>query len=176
MSAAGRPGGPEFVDATVFLGMNAVDEAHRRACASFFAERVDGRVAMSLDQIGRCDDVVWSYPRAEQDAYYPFMDVLQTDVRVDRLDWSEDELAVARDVPRPVGPAARLLLAMVAARGGTLVTLDPRLLALTDAPVAAPPARRGRVPFPAELELLYHRSLVLRVDLARLWTPACAAV
>jgi hypothetical protein len=169
-------GGPEFVDATVFLGMNATGEDDRRACASFFAERVDGRVAMSLDQIGRCDDVVWSFPRAEQDDYYPFMDVLQTDVRVDRLDWSEDELTAAREDPRPVGPAARLLLAMVAARGGTLVTLDPRLLGLAGAPVAAPPPRPERLAFPDRLEELYQRSLVLRVDLARLWTPACAAV
>lgn len=170
--AAGR----EFADATVFLGMNAVDEAARRACASFFAERVEGRVAMSLDQIGRCDDLIWSYPRAEQDDYYPFMDVLQTDVRVDRLAWSEQELTDAAGSTAPVGAAGRLLLAMVAARGGVLVTLDPRLLALPDAPVAAPPARADRVPFPPGLEELYQRSLVLRVDLDRLGAAACAAV
>jgi len=170
------PAGPEFVDATVFLGMNATDEADRRACASFFAERVDGRVAMSLDQIGRCDDLVWSFPRAQQDAYYPFMDVLQTDVRVDRLEWSQDELAAAWHSTHPVSPAARLLLAMVEARGGTLVTLDPRLLALPGAPVSPPPPRAERVPFPAALEGLYQQSLVLRVDLARLWAAACAGV
>jgi hypothetical protein len=159
---------PEFVDATVFLGMNAADEAARRACASFFAERVDGRVAMSLDQIGRCDDVVWSRPREVQDAYYPFMDVLQTDVRVDRLGWSEEELAAAAGDLSPVGPAARLLLAMVAARGGRLVTLDPELLELPGAPVVAPPPRAERVPFPDGLEKLYEQSLVLRVELDRL--------
>jgi Family of unknown function (DUF6190) len=160
---------PEFVDATVFLGMHATDEAVRASCASYFAERVRGRIAMSLDEVGRCDDLVWLFPRAVQDAYYPFMDTLQTDVRFDRLGWSDAELARAGADTRAVGASSRLLLAKVAAGGGTLRTLDPALLALPDAPVRPPdPAREERVPFPAELEDLYRRSLVLRVDLARL--------
>jgi hypothetical protein len=160
---------PEFVDATVFLGMHATDDAVRTACASYFAERVRGRIAMSLDEVGRCDDLVWSFPRAVQDAYYPFMDALQTDVQFDRLGWSDAELARAGADTRAVGASSRLLLAKVAAQGGTLRSLDPELLALPDAPVRPPdPASGDRVPFPGDLETLYQRSLVLRVDLARL--------
>ncbi|WP_201294684.1 MULTISPECIES: DUF6190 family protein [unclassified Nocardiopsis] len=63
-----------FVDADVFMGMHHENEALRRGCKAFFVERLKGRVAMSLEQVGRCDDLVWRRPRELQDAYYPFMD------------------------------------------------------------------------------------------------------
>jgi hypothetical protein len=55
---------------------------------------------------------------------------------------------------------------MVANRGSTLYTLNPRLLALPDAAVRRPdPPAAGRSPFPDELESLYRDSLALLVDL-----------
>jgi hypothetical protein len=158
----------EFVDATVFLGMNSTDGNARLACASFFATRLGSRVAMSLEQVGRCDHVVWGYPRRHQDAYYPFMDNLQTDLRFDRLAYQEQDVAAAHSDPRPVSAADRLVLAMVANRGGTPYTLNPRLLSLPDAPVRPCVQPAERVRFPARLEALYQESLALRVDVALL--------
>jgi Family of unknown function (DUF6190) len=153
----------EFVDASVFMGMNSTDEDVRAACVSLFAERVSGRLTMSWEQVGRCDDIVWGYPRHVQDAYYPFMDNLHTDVRVDRLPYDEQDLAAAGDADRLPAPD-RLLLAMVANRGGVLYTLNPRLLASRRAPVRRPETPTGgRTAFPDRLEQLYQESLVLRI-------------
>ena len=160
----------EFVDATVFLGMNSTDENVRRACASFFAERMDGRIAMSLDQVGRCDDIVWGYPRDTQDRYYPFMDNLHTELRFDRLPYGDQDVSAAsRDQTTGLDAADRLMLAMVVNRHGILYTLDSRLLSVPDAPVRPPCApESGRIRFPARLESLYQASLALLVDPARL--------
>jgi hypothetical protein len=163
-------GPTEFVDATVFMGMNSTDEHVRAACASFFAQFVaqptSRSLAMSLEQVGRCDDIVWGYPRHVQDAYYPFMDNLHTDLEVDRLTCDDTDLAAAGE-PGADGLAApdRLQLAMVANRGGVLYTLSRRLLAVARAPVRRPPAlAAGRLPFAGRLERLYQESLVLRID------------
>lgn len=160
---------PKFVDATVFLGMNSTDDDIRRVCASFFASRLGDGVAISLEQVGRCDQMIWSYPRAAQDAYYPFMDNLHTDLPFDRLAYNEQDVAVAHHAGGGIAMADRLLLAMVANRGGTLFTLNPRLLARQDAPVRRLDAHaRGRTLFPAQLESLYQDSLALLIDVAQL--------
>lgn len=158
----------DFVDATVFLGMNSTDADVRRTCTSFFADRLHGRVAISLEQVGRCDDVIWGYPRREQDAYYPFMDNLHTDLRFDRLGYDERDVLVAQQSDRALDMADRLLLAMTTNRDATLYTLNPALLARRDAPVRRPETPAGRVPFPGELEALYQDSLALLVDLDQL--------
>ncbi len=165
----------EFVDATVFMGMNSTDEAGRHICSSFFAQRLEGRIAMSLEQVGRCDQVIWGYPRELQDAYYPFMDNLHTDLRFDRIGYDDKDVRAAGAVTGPdaLGTTDRLTLAMAANRGGVLYTLNPRLLAVPDAPVCRPDVPAvGRVTFPAELEALYQESLALLVD--PLWLCAAA--
>ncbi|NUT99078.1 MAG: hypothetical protein HOY78_44455 [Saccharothrix sp.] len=157
----------DFVDATVFMGMNSTDPAIRDACASFFVDRLDSTVAISLEQVGKCDDVVWGYSRQVQDAYYPFMDNVHTELRFDRLGYEERDIAEAHaDTRAGMTITDKLQLAVVTNRGGTLHTLNPRLLAAPSAPVRRP-ARRpdGRVPFPAHLEVLYRDSLALLVDL-----------
>ncbi|MFC4033254.1 DUF6190 family protein [Streptomyces polygonati] len=158
------------VDATLFLGMNSTDEAVRVACKSFFASRLDGRVTMSLEQVGRCDDVVWRFPRAVQDAYYPFMDNLHTDMRIERLGYGRADLDAARDTPglEALPAHERLLAGMVLARKGILYTASPRLLALGELPVL-PPGGGAEAAFPAPLEEMYRTSLALRVTPARLW-------
>jgi hypothetical protein len=157
----------DFVDATVFLGMNSTDPVVRDSCASFFVDRLDSTVAISLEQVGKCDDVVWGYSRQIQDAYYPFMDNLHTELRFDRLGYEERDIAEAHaDTRAGLTVTDKLQLAMVANRGGTLYTLNPRLLAAPTAPVRRPADRSdSRTSFPAALEVLYRDSLVLLVDL-----------
>jgi uncharacterized protein DUF6190 len=50
-----------LIDASVFMGMHAHDDNTRLACVSFMAARFDAGVVLSWEQIGRCDDIVWSY-------------------------------------------------------------------------------------------------------------------
>jgi Family of unknown function (DUF6190) len=172
----------EFVDATCFLGMNSADEQERLSCMRFFAARLDGSLGISAEQVGICDDTVWGYSRQEQDEYYPFMDNLHTVLRFERLTYTEADLATALSSDYPELPVIdRLTLAMVSNRDATLVTLNPRLLALAGAAVRHPAAGAGAgagaeqdaeqdAAFPAELERLYQQSLALRVPAAAVLT------
>ncbi|HWL98877.1 MAG TPA: DUF6190 family protein [Nocardioidaceae bacterium] len=153
-----------FVDASLFMGMHAEDEAVRRACKNFFVERLSASVVMSLEQVGQCDALVWRYSRAEQDDYYPFMDALHTEMAIHRIGYGQADLDVALSAPElaELDFADRLTVGMVLSRDGELVTVNSRLLDRTDLPVRAPRAA-GEVRFPAHLERLYARSLALRV-------------
>jgi hypothetical protein len=160
--------GDVYVDAALFLGMNSADESVRIACKSFFAARLSGRVVMSLEQVGRCDDLVWRFPRAVQDAYYPFMDNLHTDMRIERRGYDAADLRVGL-VAELNGLAMheRLMAAMVWNGSGMLWSISPRLLAHGSLPVRAPEADVELL-FPEALERLYRTSLALRVTMAEL--------
>jgi hypothetical protein len=155
----------EFVDASSFLGMNSADEQERLICMRFFAARLDSSLGISAEQVGICDDTVWGFGRQQQDDYYPFMDNLHSVLRFERLPYTDADLAAALSSDYPDLPVVeRLTLAMVSNRSATLFTLNPRLLALPDAPVCHPVAGAGRdASFPERLERLYQASLVLRV-------------
>ncbi|AEW92767.1 MULTISPECIES: DUF6190 family protein [Streptomycetaceae] len=169
--AADREGPRAFVDAALFMGMHSTDDAVRIACKAFFVGRLHDRVAMSLEQVGRCDDLVWGFPRHVQDAYYPFMDNLHTDMRVDRCGYDLADVRHALDgAPEPAELPGheRLLIAMVGHRQGVLHTVSPRLLAHPGLPVVAPARPAYEPSFPEPLERLYQVSLALRVTAAQL--------
>ncbi|MGH3761439.1 DUF6190 family protein [Actinophytocola sp.] len=153
-----------FVDSSVFMGMHARAEDVRLACKNFFVERLGQSVVMSLEQVGRCDALVWRYSRAEQDDYYPFMDTLHTDMAIHRVAYSERDVAVALRTPdlSDLDFVDRLTVGMALSRDGELVTINPRLLDLPGLPVRAPRSADD-TRFPAGLERLYARSLALRV-------------
>ncbi|AOS64614.1 DUF6190 family protein [Actinoalloteichus hymeniacidonis] len=155
----------EHIDATLFLGMHAFDESIRRACKNFFVERLaDSTVVMSFEQVGRCDALVWRYGRAEQDDYYPFMDVLHTDMDIQRRPYGLRDVEAAQAANLTgLDLIERLTVGMVLADGGELVTISPRLLDLADAPTRAPSVGE-ELAFPKPLEELYQRSLALRVQ------------
>jgi hypothetical protein len=157
---------PVFIDATVFMGMHSSDQTTRRACKQFFTSRLTSRVTMSWEQVGRCDDLVWGYSRAVQDAYYPFMDTLHTDMTIARIGYSEEDTRRAFTMPELAGlpPHERLLLAQVFCRSGVLYTVSPRLISRKDLPVATVPAADAEDTFPSHLERLYQDSLVLTVE------------
>ncbi|MDH6122390.1 DUF6190 family protein [Kitasatospora sp. GAS204B] len=164
--------GVEYVDATLFMGMNSTDEYTRAVCRTFFATRLGGRVMMSLEQVGRCDDLVWQFPREVQDAYYPFMDYLHTVMAIVRLGYEQDDLRSAPEAARypRLATHERLLLGMVIHRGGLLRSVSARLTGRSrqpDLPVAAPDPG-PELAFPQPLEELYQRSLALRIATAEL--------
>ena len=154
-----------FIDATLFMGMHSKDNAVRLTCKAFFADRIADKVVMSWEQVGRCDDLVWGYQRAVQDAYYPFMDNLHTDMSITRISYSENDVHLALTAPEladlPVHE--RLLLAQVMSRDGVRHTASPRLTGRTDLPIAEHETPMAEVAFPPALERLYQDSLVLTV-------------
>ncbi|MEU7884872.1 DUF6190 family protein [Microbispora bryophytorum] len=162
--------GEPFLDAALFMGMHNRDDEVRRGCKRFFTERLSGgHVLMSLEHVGRCDDLVWRYPRQVQDEYYPFMDNLHSDMAIDRIGYDEQDLRLALDAGVLSGLPLheRLLVAMAMRRDTVVVTASPRLSLRPDLPVLpvepVKPADDEPV-FPAPLERLYERSLALRVD------------
>jgi len=164
-----EPSGRKFIDASLFLGMHSADNALRYACRAFFIEHFDGELFMSLEQVGLCDDVIWRHPRAAQDAYYPFMDLLQSQMRIRRVPYAEDDIRESR-APRFDGAPVldRLLLGQISACNGMLYSARHSLLKGYDLQVAAPrspaatdgDAAAGPA-FPGALEPLYQTSLVL---------------
>lgn len=155
--------GEALIDATLFMAMNSTDERIRRQGKAFFVEHLSAGAVMPLEQVGRCDDVVWGFARELQDAYYPFMDVLHTDMKIDRIGYTEEDLRLALESPRladlPLGK--RLTAAVVLNRGATLYTADPVLARRDDLPTGELPDVASE--FPGDLETLYQQSLVLLV-------------
>ncbi|XYH95779.1 DUF6190 family protein [Sorangium sp. So ce1128] len=157
--------GELFIDASLFLGMHSAHEATRAACKTFFVEHLRGSVVMSLEHVGLCDDIIWRNPRAIQDLYYPFMDNLHTDMRIERRAYKQADLRVAARTRSLRGLALcdRLLLAMVMNRGGTLCSVNRALLRRPGLPVRPPEATTEAV-FPDRLERLYQQSMCLRIS------------
>ncbi|MEV0125081.1 DUF6190 family protein [Streptomyces sp. NPDC050703] len=161
-----------YVDAALFMGMHSTDPAVRASCAAFFAEHLHRPVVMTYEEVGRCDDLVWSYPRQEQDVYYPFMDVLHSLMPIRRRAYTPaDWQALAHLPARADGLELRerMLLASVLAAEGELVTVNPRLTALAaeGMPVRTPGRASGAVRFEDGddvLDALYRTSLTLEVD------------
>jgi hypothetical protein len=153
------------IDASVFMGMHSRDDATRRTCATFMADRFAAGVVMSWEQIGRCDDIVWSYARDVQDAYYPFMDVLHSTMPFTRRPYDAEDLELALGDDRLAGLPLHeaLTVAMAANRDTCLVTLSARLHERCGLPVRHPRGTPG-VDFPAPVANLYVASLRLRVD------------
>ena len=153
---------PSFVDATVFLGMHHQDPLIRQLSLRFFRGHYSHQVSMNFEQVGICDAVIWQQRREVQDAYYPFMDRLHSDMQIMREGYHTRELEHALGHPelKILRPEQALLAAQVLAREGMLVTHDPALCRLPclrsqrwDFASAQPDAT-----FPADLQALYETS------------------
>ncbi|ALO12257.1 hypothetical protein AQF52_6664 [Streptomyces venezuelae] len=159
----------DFIDAALFLGMHSADDTVRVAAKAFFVRHLDGRVVMSLEQVGRCDDVIWGYSRELQDLYYPFMDHLHTvmDISREGYDRADVHLALSdTDTPRQLPFIDRMLLGQVINRKGLLHTVGPRSAAFDGLPVRTVtdwPVGQPEPTFPEPLERLYRESLALRL-------------
>ncbi|HEX7144008.1 MAG TPA: DUF6190 family protein [Gaiellaceae bacterium] len=154
-----------LIDASVFMGMHAQDDVTRLACMSFMATRFDAGVVFSWEQIGRCDDIVWSYARDVQDAYYPFMDALHSTMSFTRRSYDAADLELALRDRRLAGLPMHesLAVAMASNRNASLVTISDRLHERRGLPVRRP-AGTPAASFPEPVATLYARSLRLRVD------------
>jgi hypothetical protein len=153
-----------FVDASLFLGMHSIQESLRIACKNLFVQRLWDGVAMTLEHVGICDDVVWGFSRKVQTDYYPFMDTLHSVMPARRVTYNWDDMRRAETDSRlqDLDPVNALLLARVCNEGALLYSIQPVLLARDDLPVRQAPTGQERK-FPRVLEAAYQLSLVLRL-------------
>lgn len=121
--------GPCYIDATTFMGMHDEDTLIRQRSTAFFQSAFRTTVTMNLEQVGLCDALVWRHPRAVQDAYYPFMDRLHTDMHILRsgYEYAEIRLGLEMKELHHLRPWKTLLAAQVLHYQGTLFTHDPEL-------------------------------------------------
>lgn len=120
------------IDATVFMGMHHESEAIRQLSLGFFRSQLQRPVRMNFEQIGICDAVVWRQAREVQDSYYPFMDVLHSQMPIQRGGYSGRELTLASTEPQLRGMRTdrALLAAQVLCSESPLMTHDSTLRAL----------------------------------------------
>ena len=150
----------EFIDATIFMGMHSSDEKIRIACKNFFVERTKKTVFMSLENVGKCDDVIWKFDREAQDAYFPFMDRIHTIMDIQRIPYDEQTLEKRK---RNDKLSIFQQLSLSQSEKGKLFTLDEVLLNLKLDFLTSPQINNEEKNFFGELETSYQESLILRV-------------
>lgn len=153
----------EYIDATVFMGMHSADEKIRIACKNFFVERMQKTIWMSLENVGKCDDIVWHFDRETQDAYYPFMDRLHTVMDIQRIPY-DAKTVDGRMAYNNLDTFQQLTLAQ--AQDGKLFTFDAALFGLNLDTMSSPNITDEEKKFPGDLEKFYQESLKLRVGVA----------
>ena len=154
-----------MIDATVFMGMHHQNADIRARSLGFFTLRYHSDVRMSFSQIGICDAIIWKKTRELQDVYYPFMDVLHSDMNILRAGYSNAVLSrAANSAALSVLPAEKRLQAAQVLEANCLFythdrdyqhceALKPHLAAFDSEPVADT--------FPQILQRLYDASLDL---------------
>jgi len=152
----------KFIDASVFMGMHSKDESTRITCKNFFIEHLDQVIYMSLENVGKCDDIVWQFDRETQDLYYPFMDRLHTVMDIQRVEYTQSDLDF---IPNNNGLSTFQELTCSQAVNDKLLTLDKDLLALNLSHIKAPETHNNEKTFPGDLEDFYKDSLVLRLEI-----------
>jgi len=155
----------EFIDASVFLGMNSKNEKIRISCKNYFVSRLKSckKILISLEQVGMCDNIIWKFPRQKQDEYYPFMDNLHTLMKMKRLAYNQKDFLEDEKQPSSLNFTEKMTLGMVLSRKGILYTINPKLLGLKLSFIKSPKLENVEFSFPNKLEALYRRSLVLRI-------------
>ena len=143
--------------------MHSTDKKTRIACKNYFVSRLDDPVGMSLEQVGKCDDIIWkNYTNEEQAKYYPFMDNLHTIMNIQRVGYNEKDIQEASTNPdlQDLSITDRLTVGMAIARGAELYSVNPKLVGRD---YVRSPKVGEELSFPSELEKLYQQSLGVRI-------------
>ncbi|WP_116830580.1 DUF6190 family protein [Pseudomonas syringae] len=165
-----------MIDATVFMGMHHADPGVRDKSLEFFSRFYESSVQMNFAQIGICDAIIWKKGRALQDVYYPFMDVLHTDMAIQREGYSEQVLqrAAGETLFRGLPADKKLLAAQVLEQEIPFYTHDPELLRLQVLQPFLQPFESTirRQTFPKMLQRLYDQSCAMVIsneDFQHVW-------
>ena len=155
----------EFIDYTIFMGMHHKNEKVRVACKNFFIQRMKKTIYMSLENVGKCDDIVWQFDRKTQDNYYPFMDRLHTITNLKRIPYNDKDIETfkKKKFPKSLSTHQKLSLSIALSNNGILYTFDKKLLNVGLEFVRLPDTTKQELSFPKTLETWYNKSLKLRV-------------
>ena len=156
----------EYVDASSFLGMHHVEDKVRIACKNFFVKKLEqnASIGLSLEQMGKCTDIIWHCSEEEQKQYYPFMDKLNTELKIVQMNYTEKDIHTSEtnNKLKDLRIIDRLKIGMVINRGGNLITINPFLLTQKHLPIKGP--KYGKeLKFSKKLEDLYQKSLAVRI-------------
>ncbi len=123
-----------FIDASLFMGMHSNDEKIRNQSLSVMSEQFSKCIYMNLEQVGMCDEVVWRYSRNIQDDYYPFMDILHSEMDITRIGYCSADIARLNKDRRlsetSLSVQSALLVAQTINNNALLYTHDKNILSL----------------------------------------------
>ncbi|MHC8407624.1 MULTISPECIES: DUF6190 family protein [unclassified Pseudomonas] len=156
------------IDATVFMGMHHADPGIRETSLAFFNAFYSRQILMSFGQIGMCDAIIWKKSRQLQDVYYPFMDVLHTDMDIQRQGYCSKVLkrACLQTNWAHLSVEKKLLAAQVVEHQQPLFTHDSALRELEALqPFLQPfPSLINGPVFPEKLQSLYEQSREMSIE------------
>ncbi|UFH51140.1 DUF6190 family protein [Pseudomonas sp. KNUC1026] len=162
------PDATPIIDASWFMGMHHQQPELRARSLAFFTGHYLRQAWMSFSQIGICDAIIWKKPRELQDLYYPFMDVLHSQMRIQRAGYSDAVvLRAASDEALAALPTEkRLLAAHVLECQAPFFTHDLDFLACPALQPWLAQPNTGLAPghFPEGLQRLYEASLALSIQ------------
>ena len=155
-----------FIDTSAFMCMHCSDKTKAKQAVGFFSNKFNDTLHMSLEQVGMCDDVVWSYARDVQNAYYPFMDRLHSEMNIVRIPYTRADVEFALTDPTFEGVRLfhALVLAQVVNHQGHLYTANSFLL--NDSrfnSIVSPVYENDSSTFGEVMQTFYERSSVLTV-------------
>jgi hypothetical protein len=158
----------KFIDYTVFMGMHCTDDNIRVACKNFIIRAMTKKepIYFSLEQIGKCDDIIWSnFSNSKQAEYYPFMDNLHSLMNIKRKPYSQNDFIIASTnknltkLPFNI----KMMISQAITNKGVLYTVNQKLIRRNNIPVKKLESGT-ELKFPKKLEQLYQRSLSLRIS------------
>lgn len=123
-----------FIDSSLFMGMHSSDEKTRHQSLSIMSSQFSNSIYMNLEQVGMCDECVWRYSRKIQDDYYPFMDVLHTEMNINRIGYCKQDIERVNKDERilnsDLSVQSALSIAQIINRDAVLYTHDKHILSL----------------------------------------------
>ena len=150
------------IDSSVFLGMNSTDEITRISCKNFFIENVHAEILISFEQIGNCDNIIWSFAFELQSLYYPFMDLFHTEIPVKRLPFTENTFSYLSK-NHSIDFSQRLNVAFAQERDTIIYSNHLELIDQFEN-VFRIPISLNEHKFSNQLEKCYQKSLNLRIN------------
>ncbi|SDT27223.1 DUF6190 family protein [Pseudomonas prosekii] len=164
MSEASVP----IIDATVFMGMHHSDPDIHAKSLGFFKQFYQRQALMSFGQIGICDAIIWKKSRELQDLYYPFMDVLHTEMNIQRQGYCNKVLrrACLEADWAHLNVEQKLLAAQVVEHRQPLYTHDQALHQLTALKpfLQSFPQWTSGAAFPPSLQALFEQSRDMLIE------------
>ena len=76
------------IDAGIFLGMHSKDDSVRIYCKNLVVNFLFKGIAISCEEVGKCDNMIWSIAPGTQYEYFLFMDALMTEGKFKRYTYN----------------------------------------------------------------------------------------